>query len=164
GDLTSVFRPYDPKEPTLAFLNRDKFVVSIEKARFKEVPSNYRKLTPAQIDEINHSPRQSQLTAHQEEGVRPSCALPYELYADVAISQAGKHFELSLGAGNKAHGEKSAGAPFNVYLRNLADDSKAAGKMAASTYAVKSGDTLTKQFPASMFGDAGYSIEVRGPN
>ena len=61
GDLTSVFRPYDPKQAGLDFLNRNKFVVSIEKARYKELPSNYRKLTAGEIEQINRSPRHSAL-------------------------------------------------------------------------------------------------------
>ncbi len=37
------FAPMIPKKPALDFLNRNKFVVSIEKARYKEIPSNYTK-------------------------------------------------------------------------------------------------------------------------
>ena len=82
GDLTSVFRRYDAKEAELDYLNRDKFVVGIRKARDKEIPSNYRKLSSEQIQSINHDAMHSEFTAHQEKGIRPSCALPYELYAD----------------------------------------------------------------------------------
>jgi phospholipase C len=164
GDLTSAFRPYDPGESRLEFLGRDKFVVSIEKARFKEVPSNFQKLTPEQIEEINGSLKHSKLSAHQEEGVKPSCALPYELYVDGGLSPDGKHFNLTLVAGNRAHGANSVGAPFNVYLRNLGDASTAGNKMTAATYALKAGDTLTKQIPVSTFADAAYAIDIHGPN
>jgi phospholipase C len=160
GDLTSVFRPYDPKEPALDFLNRDKFVVSIEKARFKEIPSNYQKLTAGQIEQINRAPIHSEIIAGQEEGIRPACALPYEFYADGNLSADGMHYELCLTAANHVHGAKSMGAPFNVYIRNI----KAGGRMTAATYAVKAGGTLTVQTPMSIFADSGYSIEVLGPN
>ena len=160
GDLTSAFRPYDPKEPALDFLHRDKFVVSIEKAQFREIPSNYRKLTAEQIEQINRAPERSGLVAHQEEGIRPACAIPYELYADGNLSDDGAHYELHLSASNQVHGAKSAGAPFNVYLRNMKDE---AG-MVSATYAVKPGDTLTRQIPVSIFADSAYSIEVLGPN
>ena len=159
GDLTSVFRPYDPKDPSLKSLDRDKFVVSIEKARFKEIPSNYRKLTAEQIGQINHAPMHSELLVRQEPGVRPSCALPYELYADANLSADGAHCDLHLSAANHVHGNKSAGAPFNVYLRNLKD-----ARMISSSYAVKAGDTLTKQIPLAAFADSGYRIEVLGAN
>ncbi len=176
GDLTSVFRPHDPKEASLDFLNRDKYVLSIEKARFKEIPSNYKKLTAGQIEQMNqigkvHGPRRTpEPMPHQEPGVSPSCALPYELHADGNLSEDGKSIELRLNAANHIHGAKSAGAPFNVYLRNLKDgkDGKAgkAGKagMMAATFAVKPGDTLTRQYPLASFGDSGYAIEVHGPN
>ena len=62
--------------------------------------------------------------------------------------------------GNKVHGTKTAGAPFNVYLRKAA----AGNGMQAATYAVKPGDTLHKQFPLSLFANAKYSIDVHGPN
>jgi phospholipase C len=164
GNLTSVFRPYDPNEATLDWLDRDKFLVSIEKARFKEPPSNFRKLTAEQIEQINLTPARSELIARQEVGIRPACALPYELYADGNLSEDRTHFELSLSAASQTHGLKSAGAPFNVYLRNIGDGVKAGGKIVAATYAVKPGDTLTRQVPLSMFADSNYSIEVIGPN
>jgi phospholipase C len=164
GDLTSVFRPYDPKEPALDSLDRDKFVVSIEKARFKEIPSNYRKLTTQQIEEINRSSLHSEFMVHQEEGIRPACALPYELYADGNLSEDGAHLELKLSAGNQIHGIRAAGAPFNIYLRKRKDPTGAIGEMAVATYVVKPGGTLTKQIPLSVFSDPGYFVEVLGPN
>jgi phospholipase C len=162
GDLTSIFRPVDPKEPALNSLDRDKFVLSIEKARFKEIPSNYRKLTAEQIEQINRAPMRSEFLPHQEEGIRPACALPYELYADGNLSEDGTHYELYLSAANHVHGAKSAGAPFNVYLRNAKDGGS--GQMVSATYAVKPGDTLTKRIPISMFAESGSFIEVLAPN
>ena len=79
GNLTSVFRPYDGKEAQLDYLNRNKFVVGIEQARYKEIPSNYKRLDVAQIKDINQSPQHSSFTSHQEPGTKPACALPYEL-------------------------------------------------------------------------------------
>ena len=160
GDLTSVFRSYDPKQAALDFLNRNKFVVSIEKARYKEIPSNYRKLTAGEVEQINHAPQHSALMPKQEEGICPACALPYELYADGGPGADGKNYEIRLSAGNQVHGAKAAGAPFNVYLRNLKEGSG----MTAATYAVKPGDSVTRQYPFAMFADTGYAVEVHGPN
>jgi phospholipase C len=160
GDLTSCFRPYDAKEPTLNYLDRDKFVVSIQQARYKEVPANFQQLTQAQIDDINTNLLHSPHTSHQEQGIRPASSIPYELYAHGNLSPDGTTFNLLLKAGNEVHGAHSAGAPFNVYLRNT----HAKASMMAATYAVKPGDTLTEHFPLSLFADANYSIEVHGPN
>jgi phospholipase C len=164
GDLTSAFRPYDPKEAALDFLNRNKFVVSIEKARYKELPSNYRKLSAGEIEQINRSPRHSALLPHQEPGISPACALPYELYADGSLGADGQSYEIRLSAGNEVHGTRAAGAPFNVYLRNTKEATGAGDGMIAATYAVKPGDSLTRQYPFARFADAGYAIEVHGPN
>ncbi|HEY1741953.1 MAG TPA: phospholipase C, phosphocholine-specific [Granulicella sp.] len=159
GDLTSCFRPHDAKEPKLDFLDRDKFVVSIQQARNKEVPSNYRKLTPKEITAINDDVLESELMAHQEKGIRPACSLPYELYAEGKLNADRTKFELHLKAGNEVHGKRSAGAPFNVYLRNTSDHG-----MIAATYAVKPGDTLSQEFPLALFAGGGYTIDVHGPN
>ena len=162
GDLTSAFRRYDSKQPDLDFLSRDRFVIGIEQARYREIPSNYRKLAAPEIQDINRAPQRSSFTSHQEPGTRPSCALPYELYAEGGLSQDAAHFELRLTAGNMVHADNAAGAPFNVYLRNLKEPST--GGFQSATYAVRAGDTLQPRFPLSLFGDAGYSIEVHAPN
>jgi phospholipase C len=152
GDLTSVFRSSQEKGRALDYLDRDKFVLSIQKARDKEIPSDYRKLDAAQIKVFNGNP-----ASRQEPGIRPSCALPYELYADGTVDADGSKFELSMAAGNKVHGTKAAGAPFNVYLHQT-------GGMRAATYAVRAGDTLRQPFPLSLFADGQYAIDVHGPN
>ena len=165
GDLTSVFRPHDPSIPTLDYLDRDKSVISIAQARYREIPSNYHQLDPTQIEKINHTPRISEHLPHQEPGTRPSCALPYELSADCTLTADGQQWELHLTAGNQAHGAQSAGAPFNVYLRTLPQpDQSGKNKMQAATYAVKAGDTLTLHYPADPFNGAPYAIEVHAPN
>lgn len=163
GNLSSAFRSYDAKEPGLDSLNRNKFVVSIERAEYKEIPSDYHKLNPGQIDDINRNWLQSSFTSHQEPGIRRACALPYELYAAGRLEPDGTSFELTMTAGNGVHQEDAAGAPFNVYLRNL-QGGAANAAMRAATYAVKPGDTLREQFPLALFADAEYSIEVHGPN
>jgi phospholipase C len=163
GDLTSVFRPFSAHQTAIDFLNRDKFVVSIQQARYKEVPANYRKLDPGQVVEINRNPQTAPFTSHQEPGIRPACALPYELYAEGGLNAEGTMFELLMMAGNKVHG-KPAGAPFNVYLRNRAGGASAGTGMQAATYTVGPGDTLHKQFPLSLFADGAYHIEVHAPN
>jgi phospholipase C len=160
GDLTSCFRPHDANEPKLDYLDRDKFVVSIQQARFKEVPANFKALTSAEIEAINHNLPHAESMPHQEPGIRPACALPYELYAEGGLSADGSTFQLHMKAGNEIHGSRSAGAPFNVYLRNT----KGEPKMISASYAVKAGDTLHEEFPLALFAEGRYSIDVHGPN
>ena len=168
GDLTSVFRPYNGEKIDLAFPKRNKVLEKIQSARFKEIPSNFKKLSPEEIAEVNKAPLHSPLVAVQEKGVRPSSALPYELYADGMYTENG--FELRMTAGNSVHGAKSAGAPFNVYVRETSIESgakKIAGaptNMVAATYTVKAGDTLRESFPWALFAKQEYHVEVVAPN
>lgn len=165
GDLTSAFRRYNATEPQLEFLDRNKSVVRIQQARFKEIPSNYRKLSPEQIENINTHPFQSDFISHQEPGIRPSCGLPYELYVDGALSADRKKFMLRMKVGDTVHKAHSAGAPFNVYLRNTRGRPGAGGKlMNVATYVVAPGGLLEEEFPLSLFIDGQYSIEVHAPN
>ena len=168
GDLTSVFRPYNGEKVELPFLEHDKYLEKIQLAQYKELPSNFKKLSSAEIELVNVDPRKSALLSKQEKGIRPSTALPYELYADGTL--VGDTFELHLTAGNAVHGARSAGSPFNVYLRNTRMDGgakKYAGNkanMLVATYTVKAGDTLRQAFPLALFADGKYEIDVVAPN
>lgn len=168
GDLTSVFRPYNGEKTELPFLERNKFLETIQAAQFKEVPSNFKKLTKADIAHVNEDPHKSPLMPRQEQGIRPANALPYELYADGAV--AGSNFELSMTAGNAVHGDRSAGSPFNVYLRRprIKSGARKYGTdntdMLVATYTVKAGDTLREAFPLALFTNGSYDIDVVAPN
>jgi phospholipase C len=165
GNLTSVFRPHDPADAQIDYVKRDPFLVRIAEAQFKPVPSGYRKLGAAELAQ-GHAAPESPASAHaawmpkQEPGTRPACALPYELYAGGRLGDDGKHFELELRVGDKLHGARSAGAPFNVYLRNLVG---AAG-MQVATYAVRAGDARVCSYPLALFAQDRYEIEVHAPN
>jgi phospholipase C len=154
GDLTSCFRTHTPDDAKLDYLDRDKFVIQIREAKDKELPADFKALTAGQIAELNQKLAGSQWMSKQEPGTRPANSLPYELYADGALSADGKSFVLTMKAGTSVHGAKSMGAPFNVYLRD-------GGNMVAGTYAVKAGDTLTQNFPLN---GGKYSIDIHAPN
>jgi phospholipase C len=160
GDLTSCFRTQEGNEAKLNYLNRDRHIETIVAARDKDLPSGYRPLTDAEMAAVTANPRTAAAISHQEPGTRPACALPYELYAHGAISDDGSAFELELTAANKVFGSRSAGAPFNVYLRNL---TRQPG-MQAATYTVKAGDTLKPSFPLEQFHGGQFEIEVLAPN
>jgi phospholipase C len=160
GDLTSCFRPHHAGEPELTYLNRDRHIEQIVAAKNKEIPSNYKPLARGEIAAISADPRSAGATSHQEPGTRAACALPYEFHANGAVSGDRGHFELELTAATTVFGERSAGAPFNVYLRHLS----AAPGMQAATYAVKAGDTLKPSFPLALFDGGRYEVEVMAPN
>ena len=161
GDLTSTFRPYNPEKLTTpSSLNRDEFVESIHKAQFKNPPSNFIRLTNEQIASINKDPLSSPFLALQEKGIRSSCALPYELYADGKLSADKKQFEVHLKAGNHVFGKLSAGSPFHIY----APGKYRGESVHTRSYAVSAGDSLRDKWLISEFENGIYHLRVYGPN
>ncbi|SDG38601.1 phosphocholine-specific phospholipase C [Chitinophaga filiformis] len=166
GDLTSVFRPYNgEKIPLPAFGDKDAFIESIHKAQFKEVPSGFRKLTAAEIAAINQDTTAPYM-ARQEEGIRPACALPYELYVDGKSGSDRKSFEIKFTAGTELAGKQSAGVPFNVYApgKYITEDKSGFEAVRTWAYAVKAGDSLTDSWPLASFENGLYHLRVYGPN
>jgi len=154
GDLTSVFRPFDGKPSSLPFIERDPFVEGIHKAKFKTTPAGFRKLKVDEIAIASRKSNASAIFAQQEKGVRPSCALPYEVYAEGALSGDRKSFALHLHAAKNVFGERAVGVPFNICVRGLD------GKRRSASYTVAAGDSLHEAWPL----DAGYHLTVDAPN
>ena len=167
GDLTSVFRPYNG-EPIAqpSFLDQRAVIESINKAQFKALPTDYKRLDKASIAQA------ASFIPRQEQGTRPSSALPYELYTEGQVDKHQPVFVLQMHAGNK-----SVGAPFNVYapgnylqttlpLNGLVPGSTTPTMLPvkAWSYAVAPGDTLTETFPLSSFEGGNYHLRVYGPN
>ena len=161
GDLASVFRPYnDEKLNNPEFPDRDEFIESIHKAQFKNAPSNYKQLAKKEIDQINKQPHSSPLMAVQEQGIRPSCALPYELYADGMLSDDKNSFEISMKAGRDLFAELSAGSPFYVYAPGKYKNEE----VRTWAYAVVAGDELKDNWVINDFENSHYHLRVYGPN
>lgn len=161
GNLTSIFNPYDKEQVTsLPFLQKDPFIEKIYNAKFKQMPVDYEKLSKKEIAAINNNPASSARMPQQEKGVSPSCALPYELYAEGKLSNDKKNVQLSLSAKNEIFGQQAVGSPFNVRFPG-----KVAFPHAGSrSYAVRAGDELTDTWPLTAFEDNRYYFQVYGPN
>ncbi|MEO6982481.1 MAG: alkaline phosphatase family protein, partial [Edaphobacter sp.] len=170
GDLSSVFRPYDGKKPILPFLNRDRFIESIQRARYKEIPSNYKSLTAEEIVNVGLHLDASKLLSRQEPGVRQACSIPYEIYADAYLNTDRQGLGIRMRAGSEVFGSGASGVPFNVYLYGTRRSSasvahaQSSGKMMAATYVVKAGDELNEMFPLHLFSSEEYDVAVHGPN
>ncbi|MES2429115.1 MAG: phospholipase C, phosphocholine-specific [Bacteroidota bacterium] len=163
GDLTSVFTPYngDQLEP-IPFLNRDKKVEDIYNAKFKQAPGNFKSVQGDDIAKLTETPL---LLGAQEKGIRPSCALPYELYSTGRLSTDKKHFEIALTAANKVFGKNASGAPFTVYSPVKYSDDTSKDEISRNWYfGAKPGDTLTYNWPVNAFEDNQYHLRVHGPN
>lgn len=141
GDLTSIFRPYNGEIiDTPASLDKERFIETIHNAKFKAAPSNFKPVAAPVQHAAEHLPQ-------QEKGVRPACAIPYEMQAQILPGKDGRTLHLELEAGNKLFKEKSAGVPFNVYGANMENRS----------YAVSAGDKLTDEW-------TGEELAIYGPN
>lgn len=159
GNLTSTFQQYkNGEQSSLPFLEKDKFIESIHKAKFKNVPSNYKNLSAAEIELINKNPNASQYMPQQEKGIRPSCALPYELYADGNVDAAKKSIEINLKAGNKFFKDAN-GAPFIIYAREYSN-----ADFTERNYALIAGDELKDSWSLADFKNNSYNLHVHGPN
>jgi len=93
----------------------------------------------------------------QEKGIRPSNALPYEMYAEGRLNPAKDAFEISFESRKNIFGENTAGAPFTVYAR-YKDDAK------VRSYAVLPADTVKDAWALADFENSNYQLEVHGPN
>jgi phospholipase C len=161
GDLTSVFRSYHGGEINSPFVvKKDAFIESIHKAKFKKIPSSYKKLTSKDIKQINLDPYTSSLLPKQEKGMRASCAIPYELYVDGKLTTGKKTFEITFEARNEIFGSTSAGSPFTVYApgKYLQETAK------EWTYAAAAGSSIKDSWIMDHFENNIYHLLVYGPN
>jgi phospholipase C len=155
GDLTAAFQPAADDKPGLAsFVARDPFLASIHKAQFEKVPDASRPLTAAEIEQIRKSPRESRLP-RQEPGMRPSCALPYELSADGKLNRERTRFVVRFEAKKDRFGDRAAGAPFIAYA--VTDQGTS-----VRHYTVAAGDFVEDSWPLDAAQK--YHLRVHGPN
>lgn len=171
GDLTAAFRPFDggddKKIPTL---EKTPFIQGIYNAKFKPAPTNFKALTAGEIAHTKANPHRSPHLPQQEPGVKTSCALPYQLYADASLSEDKTEISLTLEARKDVFAEKSAGSPFNLYLPGnfaLAQEKGTAPvfeKVGSRSYAVIAGDRLVETLSLPSFEHGLYHLQLHGPN
>jgi phospholipase C len=169
GDLKSVFRPYNGETiPNPEFLPKDEFAESIHKAKFKKIPDDYKLLTAEEIALINKTPHLSPYMPKQEKGIKPSCALPYQLYADGKLSDDKKSFGLKFTASDEIFGKSASGSPFNVYAPGKylqeKDNQQVMDNVRTWAYTVTAGDSLADNWPLNEFENGNYHLRVYGPN
>lgn len=160
GDLTSAFRPYNGEELSgVKPLVRESFIQAIHKAKFKGLPDGYKALTDEEIAVINKRPSRSALFPKQEAGVRPSNALPYELYVDGAYDFEGNYM-VKFACSNQVYGDKAAGTAFKTYaLRSY--ESEQGGNW---DYALEAGKSVQDLWSLAKFEREVYDLAVHGPN
>jgi phospholipase C len=172
GDLTSAFKKYEEGDKqVLKFLDRDPFIKKIYNAKFKKEPTGYKKLSDKEIAQINQDPVSSPYMPNQEPGTRPSCGLPYELYADAQLTDDKKNLNVVMKAGQQVFGKQSSGAPFKVYApaEYLTIEGEKKGKRIFETarawdFAVNAGNELIGSFQLNAFKGKKYYLRLYGPN
>ena len=158
GDLTSVFRPYNgEKIKTPEVIMKERFYEGIHKAQFKKDPSGYKALSDDQIKQLNKKPSSYLSMPRQEKGIRSSCALPYQLYADAGLSGDKTTIELNFKASNEVFGDKATGAPFNAYAIG-------GNYLLVRNYSVAAGDQLSDNWILNEFANQEYHLKINGPN
>ncbi len=161
GDLTSVFRPYNgEKLDGPQFMNKEAFMEGIHKSQFKKIPQNFAALSGQDIKQINLNPTQSALFPKQERGIKPACAIPYELYVNGKLDPQTGLYHLSFAASDDIHGKKASGSPFLVYAHKRYENED----MRTWEYAVAPGDKLEDSYRLSAFEDQAYHLRVYAPN
>ncbi len=135
------------------------FIKGVYNAKFKNTPQDWSPLTNDQIAQIKEDASSASRLPQQETGIRFSCALPYELYADGAISDDTSTFNIAFSAGNSVFGN-AAGSPFTVYAPGVYKNEKGNNR----SYAVVAGDTIKDAWAIQDFENEQYQLCVYGPN
>jgi phospholipase C len=138
GDLSSAFRVFEESGHAPAIADKSAFLETMHNARFQPTPAGFRGA---------EMPR-------QEPGVRPSTALPYQLYAEGGLSADGKGFEIALES-------RAEGAPFHAYATGLY---RKQASLRTRAYAVPAEGRLEDSWDLDGFEDRVYDVHLSGPN
>jgi phospholipase C len=98
----------------------------------------------------------------QEKGIKCACALPYQLHAEAQLNEARTGLVLTFESAKAGFGQQTqfVGAAFSVSA--LTPFRKLKGK--TWDYAVSAADQISDTLDLKAFDDAGYNLQVRGPN
>jgi phospholipase C len=159
GDLTSAFEQDGPGDDWVySNPSRNSYIETIHRTQFKDLPNIPEPLSGSELDELRGSFATNKIMPRQEPGVRPSCALPYELSVEGERSADGRQFEIRMAAGIEIFGRRSAGAPFVVYSNPGAE------QVQIRNYAVAAGDAVADSWQLSDVEHGRYHLAVHGPN
>lgn len=166
GNLSSAFTPFEGAEADLPDQKKATVIKNIYNARFKQLPNQFRLLTPEEVTEVSQAVDKLSIMPEQEPGTKPACVLPYELYVNGNLNKDKKNFEIKFQAGNRVFGKMSAGAPFTVYTPDDYQYSPEvlAGPLRNSHFAVSAGDELSNKWKLDAFKAGRYHLKVYGPN
>ncbi len=166
GDLSSVFRPYTgEKIQQPAFLNRNAYLQRIDEARYRPIPKSIVPLSAGDIQAFQSGHLHTARYFGQEKGIKPSCALPYELYAHGSLDKEKQNMHWILEAGKTFFREKSTGSPFTLYAYLPYKDTDGEKRKNRNwSFAVAAGEKLEYDIPLDGFEGNEYHFALFGPN
>ena len=156
GDLTSVFRPFQSNRQTLpVFLDRNEQIAHINKSKEKPAPNDFRKLTSAEIEAVKKR-RSTAYFPKQEQGIKPSNALKYELYVQENLQD--ESLAVRFHSSKKLFGDRALAGVFNVYAYGYKSEG------ANWSFACSAGSTVSHQWDVKDFNNGNYHLAIHGPN
>ncbi|ANH83887.1 phospholipase C, phosphocholine-specific [Niabella ginsenosidivorans] len=168
GDLSSVFRPYNGeviRQPE--FLKRNAYLQRIDEAKYRPVPKAIKPLSTNQVHALQLNYKETRRYFRQENGTKPSNALPYELYAHGSLDDAGEKIRITLEAGTALFKDRSVGSPFSLYAYLPYADADADHQKIINrnwSFAVAAGEKLEYDIPLNGFAGKEYHLALFGPN
>jgi phospholipase C len=165
GDLTAAFRSYNGEAaPEISFIEKKPFIEKIYNAKFKKDSLDFNQLSKEEIDQINKDRFSSTILPLQEPGVKPACALNYQLYTHGKLSADKKNLELAFSAKNEIFGKDALGAPFNLIFPGKYAIERIFENVGSRSYAVAAGSEVLEVLPVASFEKGVYHVKVYGPN
>jgi phospholipase C len=169
GNLTSAFRASgDGKLPKLDLLKKQPLVETVYNAKYKRLPTGYKALTLEEIDQFRKDPYSSAYMPKQETGIKPSCALTYQLYVDGKLNASKKSFDIRFDSSDEIFGKAACGSPFNVYAPGkylqMENGQSVFKDLRTWAFAVKPTDPLSSSWLLKDFENNMYHLCVYGPN
>lgn len=125
GNMTSVFQPeQDLRNVDLDFVDRDQYLARIMSAREKKVPGGFNKFGQREVLGSKHWTLLSKFPK-QEEGIKPSCALPYNLQVNFNVAASKNQLQMDFIVESNQLKNKVYSAPLQVYdMMNQSDQSR----------------------------------------
>lgn len=161
GNLTSVFEPVaKASAPALAPIDRDGYVERIHAARHKSLPTGFSSIPRAEVE--GSLPVTALWQSPQEPGVKPACAIPYDIDVNVKIDVLTNTMAVYFSIAGLLPKTKEMGVPFIAKSGLAYGNDLLPGR--TWNFAVREGEGLTYRWDLRDFKENVYHLEIYGPN
>lgn len=162
GDMTSVFyrRGRSDAADKITPVVRNEHIGRINNARSKDLPSNFIPLDSTDRDNIRHHGMPDWFNSFQEKGVKPACAIPYNMAVNARIENGA--FTLDFGVGKCDTANKKVAVPFYAVSHNNYEKPETKGRV--WNFAVEQQKALNYPWKLDEFLEDTIDMDVHGPN